>query len=96
MQARMIPDDVKNMTFIFKKVFDDPGCPNAGTTVFIYYQYSEKKNIILVEDYSIHFTIDGVMGENVADDHDKVDDDLYQFLFKTSYQELVNHVIMRK
>lgn len=92
----MIPDDIKDMTFIHRKVFDDPGCPDTGTAVHIYYKYDQKKNILLVEDYSIHFIMDGVLGDNVADDEDKIDDDLYRHLFKTTYQELVNHVIMKK
>lgn len=92
----MIPNDIKDMTFIHRKVFDDPACPDTGTAVHIFYKYFREENTILVEDYSIHFIMDGEMGANVADDTDKIDDDLYRHLFKSTYQELINHIILKK
>ena len=89
-------DTLDDMTFIHRKVFDDPGMVNAGTLVQIYYKYNEEKNNILVEDYSIHFIIDGVVGANVADKEALISDDLYKLLFKKSYQELIDYVILKK
>ncbi len=87
---------VDDMTFIHRKVFNDPGMANSGTLVHIYYKYNEEKSNILVEDYSIHFIIDGVVGANVADKHELISDDLYQMLFKKAYQELLDYVILKK
>ncbi len=92
----MMYDTIDDMTFIHRKVFNDPGMADSGTLVQIYYKYNEKYNNIAVEDYSIHFIIDGVVGANVADDHDKIDDDLYRVLFKKAYHELLDYVILKK
>jgi len=92
----MYKNTIDDMTFIHRKVFTDPGMHNSGTCVHIYYKYNEKYNNIAVEDYSIHFIIDGVVGANVADKHDLISDDLYQHLFKKAYQELVDYVILKK
>ena len=89
-------EEVDDMTFIHRKVFNDPGTSDSGTLVQIYYKYNEEKMNILVEDYSIHFIIDGVVGANVADKHDLISDDLYQMLFKKAYQELLDYVILKK
>lgn len=89
-------DDIKDMTFIFRKVFDDPGCPDNGTLVHIYYKFNQKNNTLLVEDYSIHFIMDGETGKNVADDQSQIDDDLYRYLFKKAYYELVDTIILKK
>ncbi len=89
-------ETLDDMTFIHRKVFSDPGMANAGTLVHIYYKYNEEKNNILVEDYSIHFIIDGVVGANVADKEDLISDDLYKLLFKKAYQELLDYVILKK
>jgi len=89
-------EEVDDMTFIHRKVFNDPGMTNSGTLVHIYYKYNEEKSNILVEDYSIHFIIDGVVGANVADKDDLISDDLYQLLFKKAYQELLDYVILKK
>ena len=85
-----------DMTFIHRKVFDDPDISNAGTLVHIYYKYNQENNNLLVEDYSIHFIIDGVVGANVADKEDLISDDLYKLLFKKAYQELLDYVILKK
>ena len=89
-------EEVDDMTFIHRKVFKDPGMAKSGTLVHIYYKYNEEKNNILVEDYSIHFIIDGVVGANVADKEDLIGDDLYQMLFKKAYRELLDYVILKK
>lgn len=89
-------EEIDDMTFIHRKVFKDPGMAKSGTLVHIYYKYNEEKNNILVEDYSIHFIIDGVVGANVADKEDLISDDLYQMLFKKAYQELLDYVILKK
>lgn len=88
--------EIADMTFIHRKVFNDPGMANSGTLVHIYYKYIEENNNILVEDYSIHFIINGVVGANVADKEDLISDDLYRMLFKKTYQELVDYVILKK
>ena len=85
-----------DMTFLHRKVFDDPGMSNAGTLVQIYYKYNQENNNLLVEDYSIHFIIDGVVGANVADKEALISDDLYKLLFKKTYQELLDYVILKK
>lgn len=92
----MMHETVDDMTFIHRKVFEDPGMANSGTLVHIYYKYNENDYNISVEDYSIHFIIDGVVGANVADKHDLISDDLYNLLFKKAYQELLDYVILRK
>lgn len=92
----MKTNDYSDVTCIHRKVFEDPGVAGSGTLVHIYYQYDHKHNQIYVEDYSIHFIIDGVIGANVADNAEVIDDDLYQHLFKTTYQELVKNVILKK
>lgn len=89
-------EEVDDMTFIHRKVFKDPGMAKSGTLVHIYYKYNEEKNNILVEDYSIHFIIDGVVGANVADKEDLISDDLYRMLFKKAYRELLDYVILKK
>ena len=89
-------DTLDDMTFIHRKVYYDPGVTDSGTLVQIYYKYNEEKKNILVEDYSIHFIIEGVVGVNVADQHDLVSDDLYRMLFKTAYHELLDYVILKK
>ena len=89
-------DTLDDMTFIHRKVFNDPGMHDDGTLVQIYYKYNEEKKNILVADYSIHFIIEGVVGANVADEHDLVSDDLYRALFKTAYHELLDYVILKK
>jgi len=89
-------DTLDNMTFIHRKVFNDPGMHDSGTLVQIYYKYNEEKKNILVEDYSIHFIIEGSVGANVADQHDLVSDDLYRMLFKKAYHELLDYVILKK
>lgn len=92
----MIPEDIQDMTFIHRKVFEDPGCADTGTLVHIYYKYNSKNNVLLVEDYSIHFILEGEVGENVADDQSKIDDALYSYLFKQAYNELLEHIILKK
>ena len=89
-------EEIDDMTFIHRKVFKDPGMAKSGTLVHIYYKYNEEKNNILVEDYSIHFIIDGAVGANVADKEDLISDDLYRMLFKKAYQELLDYVILKK
>lgn len=89
-------EDYKDLVCIHRKLFEDPGVAGSGTLVHIYYTYDHKHHTLLVEDYSIHFIIDGVVGSNVADKKDVIDDDLYQHLFKTTYQELVKTVILKK
>jgi len=89
-------EEIDDMTFIHRKVFNDPGMAKSGTLVNIYYKYNEEKSNILVEDYSIHFIIDGVVGANVADKEDLIGDDLYRMLFKKAYQELLDYVILKK
>lgn len=93
----MKANDCSDMTFIHRKVFEDKFVPGGGgTLVHIYYKYNEKENNLLVEDYSIHFIIDGKIGANVADDKEAIDDELYRFLFKAAYQELLDYVILKK
>ena len=92
----MYNKSIEDMTYIHRKVFNDPGMHNSGTCVHIYYKYNEKFNNIEVEDYSIHFIIDGVVGANVADKEDLISDDLYQMLFKKAYHELIDYVILKK
>jgi len=92
----MSVEDYSDVTCLHRKLFDDPGVAGSGTVVHIYYRYDHKNNQIHVEDYSIHFKIGGVIGSNVADKSDIIDDDLYQHLFKTAYQELVKQVILKK
>ena len=89
-------DTLEDMTFIHRKVFDDSGMADSGTLVQIYYKYDTKNLNILVEDYSIHFIIDGVVGANIADEKDLVSDDLYRLLFKKAYHELLDYVILKK
>jgi hypothetical protein len=89
-------DTLDDMTFIHRKVFEDSGMADSGTLVQIYYKYDTKNLNILVEDYSIHFIIDGVVGANIADEKDLVSDDLYRLLFKKAYHELLDYVILKK
>jgi len=89
-------DTLEDMTFIHRKVFEDSGMADSGTLVQIYYKYDTKNLNILVEDYSIHFIIDGVVGANIADEKDLVSDDLYRLLFKKAYHELLDYVILKK
>lgn len=89
-------DTLDDMTFIHRKVFEDSGMVDSGTLVQIYYKYDTKNLNILVEDYSIHFIIDGVVGANIADEKDLVSDDLYRLLFKKTYHELLDYVILKK
>lgn len=92
----MKAEDCSDMTFIHRKVFNDPAVAgDGGTLVHIYYKYDEKKNNLLVEDYSIHFIIDGKVGANVASNEEEIDDELYRFLFRTTYQELLDNVIFK-
>jgi len=92
----MMNDMFDDMTFIHRKVFDDSGMSDSGTLVQIYYKYDTKNLNILVEDYSIHFIIDGVVGANIADDTDLVSDELYRLMFKSAYHELIDYVILNK
>lgn len=92
----MKEDDCSDLTCIHRKMFDDPGVSGSGTLVHIYYKYCHKTHNIYVQDYSIHFMIDGTIGANIANNQDVIGDDLYRHLFKKTYQELVRNVIQKK
>jgi len=87
-------DDLKNLTCIHRKHFSDIGCKSKeGTLVSIYYKYDKQHNQLFVNDYSIQFVIDGKPGINVADNNSIVSDDVYRYLFKTTYTELLKYVL---
>ncbi len=92
----MNANDYTDITCIHRKVFEDPGMVGNGAQVQIYYKFNHDQNNILVEDYSIQLIIDGVVGLNVANDSDVIDDEMYQHMFKEAYHELVDHVILKK
>jgi hypothetical protein len=92
----MKANDHTDTICIHRKMFNDPVMVGNGTLVHIYYKFNHDKNDILVEDYSVQFIIDGEVGLNVADKEDLIDDDLYQQLFKETYHELINNVILKK
>lgn len=88
-------DDLKDMVCIHRKHFDNIGLPKEGSIVSIYYRYDNDLNQISIDDYSIQFVVDGKPGINVADKQSIVVDEVYRYLFKTTYVELLKHVIAK-
>jgi len=86
-------DDIDGLTCIHRKHFEDIGLPKEGTIVSIYYKYSKEYKQLYVDDYSIQFVINGMPGVNVADNKNIVSDDVYRYLFKTTYLELLKYVL---
>ncbi|MDB4430259.1 hypothetical protein N9273_00400 [bacterium] len=85
--------DLNKLTCIHRKHFDDIGLANEGTVVTIYYKYNDFNKIIVLEDYSIQFIVDGKLGNNVADKEDFIPNEIYEYLFKTTYKELHDHIL---
>ena len=85
--------DLENMTCIHRKHFSDIGLPKEGTIVRIYYKYDKSYNQLLINDYSIQLVVDGRVGNNVADKNNIISSEVYDFFFKTTYMELLKHVL---
>lgn len=85
--------DLEDMVCIHRKHFTDIGYPKEGTIVSIYYKYNKQYNQLQVNDYSIQFVVDGRPGINVANDNSIVSDNVYQYLFKTTYMELLKYIL---
>ena len=92
----MKANDYTDMICIHRKVFEDSDMPGNGAQVQIYYKFNHEQNNILVEDYSVQLIIDGVVGLNVADNQNLIDDNMYQHMFKEAYHELIDNVILKK
>ena len=89
----MTPEEIADTTLMHRKVFDDPGMSGDGMCVHLYYKYSKNFNVILVENFTIHFIINGNIGDDISENRDEVDDELYNYMFKQTYYEIVNTVI---
>ncbi len=84
---------LKDITCIHGKHFTNTSLPEEGTIVNIYYKYNHKYNQLEIKDYSIQLVVDGKVGCNVANKDNIISDDVYEFLFKTTYMELLKQVL---
>jgi len=79
-------------TKIHGKVFSHPNEPlGDGMQAFIHYDF-DKNNTLVVDNFRIHFIINGEMGSDQADIIALGYPDVYSKALTETYQELYKHI----
>ena len=86
-------NDLKDLICIHRKHFTNVGIPDEGTMVSIYYKYNSEKTKLNIFDYSIQFIVNNKPGINVANQPSIVPNELYDYFFKKTYEELHDYVL---
>jgi hypothetical protein len=77
------------MKYIHRKIFPSPNKKDDGILTQLWYNYDKEEKLISIENFTVHFVINNLVGKNVGENM-IFNDSLYLHMVRESFKEVSN------